>query len=456
MQTVIPKRTQNLILFLGIIFLFCTVSLFATNTVFMVSNEIYHGVSIGDIAVGGLTLVEAEAKLLQAFSAQIVQPAITIEYEGATWKIMAQDIDLSINAAGLAQQAYETGRTGNIFYQLKERYLTVNQGSIIPMSINYNKDKLNRILAEIAASIDREPRNAAIQYEGATLHILSETVGLKVEVSATLTDIHNQLNSKLTSLVPLQVSQHFPVIRDSDLIEIDGLVASYTTQFDSKDVNRSQNILLAAKSIHGILVKSGQEFSFNTQVGSRLAQNGYKEAPVFIEGKLVPDFGGGVCQVSSTLYNAVLLADMEVIERTPHFRPPGYVPLGQDATVADNLLDFRFKNSGTSNIYIASEVFGNQLTIFVFGKRRIDSPEVRIFAADTKIIEPNTIIKQDPNLELGKQLIESEGQKGFFVTTYRVKSINGHEIKREFLASDEFKSVDHIIRVGTKIKAPTK
>jgi len=451
-----PKRTQNLILFLGIIVLFSTVSMFATNTAFMVTNEVYHGVVVGDIPVGGLTLEEAEIKLSSAFQERVKQPVIFIEYKNTKWPIMASDFDLSIDAKALSEQAYSIGRTGNIFYQIKERYLTVNRGVQIPFALNYDTQKLTTIINNVARNVDRDPQNASIRYENTTVQIIPEIIGLKVEVAKALSDSVKYINEKLGSNVPLPVSELLPNIVSSDLENINALISSYTTQFDSMDRNRSENILLAAKSIHGTLVKAGQEFSFNTNVGPRLAQNGYKEAPVFIEGKLVPDFGGGVCQVSSTLYNAVLLADMTIVERTPHFRPPGYIPLGQDATVADNLLDFRFKNLTASNIYIASETIANQLTILVFGKLNHNPPDIRVLTGENKVIEPNTIIKQDPMLELGKQVVESEGQKGFYVTTYRVKYVNNQEIKREFLAADEFKPVDHIIRIGTKILKPTK
>jgi vancomycin resistance protein YoaR len=423
----------------------------------MVTNKIYHGITIGNIPLGGLTPQEAEDRLNSSFQALSNQPVITLEHQGTTWPIRVQDIDLRIDASALAKQAFSVGRTGNIFYQLKERYLTINRGYHIPLAVAYNNEKLNTIILEIAKSLDRPPQNASLIYDESQISVIPETIGLKLDTKKLSAEISNQLNRELISSMPLPITELPPSIRNPDLSHIDGLIASYSTQFNSNDMNRSQNILLAAKSIQGTLVKAGEEFSFNNNVGPRLAQNGYKEAPVFIEGKLVPDFGGGVCQVSSTLYNAVLLADMAIVERTPHFRPPVYVPLGQDATVADNLLDFRFKNSTPFNIYITSEIVGNQLTISVYGKTQAIGPTIKIVASDQRTLEPNTIIKQDPALEQGKQLVEVEGQKGFLVTTYRVRtSSNGQEVSREFLAADEFKPVDYIIRVGTKSPRPTK
>ncbi|MCX7779687.1 MAG: VanW family protein [Negativicutes bacterium] len=439
-----------MILFFGIILFFSMVSFFATSTAFMVTNEIYHGVVIGDLPVGGLTPAEAEAKIRASFQALSNKPLVMLEYNGSRWALMTADIEFQINAARLVQEAYAVGRTGNILQQLKERYITLNRGSQIPLAVTYDARKLHTIVNGIAQQIERAPRNAALRFEGSHPILVPEEIGLQLDTEKLLTDIALRINNQPGSLLPLPVSEIAPAIRNFDLAGIDTLIASFSTEFDSSDINRSQNIYLAAKSISGALVKAGQEFSFNTLVGPRLAHNGYKEAPVFIEGKLVPDYGGGVCQVSSTLYNAVLLADMMIIERTPHFRPPLYVPLGQDATVADNLLDFKFKNTSSGNIYINCETQGNHLTVFIYGQYKNRAVDIRIVSGDKKEIEPATIIKQDPELELGKQVVEVEGQKGFQVATYRVKLKNGQEIQRELLAFDEYKPVDHIIRVGTK------
>ncbi|WP_425060975.1 VanW family protein [Sporomusa carbonis] len=451
MQTPTSKNA-NIILFLIIITLFSSVSMIAANIAFMVADEIYQGVTVGDIHVGGLSVAQAEQVIASQFKERTAKAPITLIYKDQKWPIAAQDIGLSIQADKLAQQAYAVGRTGNIIYRLKERYLAVNQGHSLPLTVYYNQDKLYQILATIAKSIDCQPQNATVKSAGkSNIEIVPEVIGRKVDLAKTMAEVNANLNTKLTFTLDIFVDEIIPAVVAHDLEHIDGIIASYTTQFDPWDQNRTQNVLLAAKSINGILVRSGEVFSFNNIVGLRLAKYGYKEAPVYINGVLVPDWGGGVCQVSSTLYNAALLADLSIEERTAHFRPPGYVPLGQDATVADDQLDFKFKNTLPQNIYITSEVFGNQLVVNIFGKHMENSAEIYVVAADKKVLEPNTIIKQDPDLELGKEVVETEGQKGFQVSTYRIKKIDGKIVKKEFLASDEFLPVDRIVRVGSKI-----
>lgn len=443
-------RRANLILFLGLIIAFSIISFVAANTAFIVTNEIYSGVSVADIPLGGLPVKEAEVKIRERILTRMSQP-IQLHYKDKTWPISLEEINVAIDASSLAQKAYEIGRTGNIFHQLQERYLTVNRGYTIPIAVTYDTAKLELILQFIAQSLDTNAQNATLSYNGSDVTVIPEVIGRKLDINKTVTEFTTQLNNQLNFSVSLVVDEINPVIYAADLSSIDSLITSYTTQFDAFNTNRAENIRLAARSINGTLVKQGDTFSFNHNVGLRLAEYGYKEAPVFIEGKIVPDWGGGVCQVSSTLYNAVLLADMNIEERTSHFYPPGYVPIGQDATVADNLLDFRFKNLTEGNIYIKSEVSDNQLTIYILGKQLENRPNIQVIATDTKVIEPKTIIKQDMTLDLGKQITEVEGQKGFHVTTYRIKSgRDGKEINRELLANDEFKAIDKVIRVGTK------
>ncbi len=449
MNGTIKQRAKNIIFFVSIIILFSLTGFIATNAALDVCDTIYDGIFIGDIPVGGLSIDEAKNKI-NNLKNQTVNSSISLTFKTQTWSIDTKDIDLDIDADSLVQQAYNIGRIGNVAKRLQERYIVVNQGYTIPLALHYNHTKLQGVLNGIADIIYSRPQNASLKYQNSNITIQSEKNGYKVDVEKTWADLTAIINIHIPFTLELTVNEIPPQISSKDLIGIDSLLSIYTTQFDPDNQNRSKNISLAAQNTNNILVRPGEIFSFNKNVGERLAENGYKEAPVFIDGKLVLDWGGGVCQVSSTLYNAALLADMGIEERTSHFHPPAYVPLGQDAAVADNLLDFRFKNTTDHNIYITTEALNKAIVVQIFGKNNPIPSDIQIIGTNKKVLEPNTIIKQDPTLELGKQIVEYEGEKGFQVTTYRIKVANGKEIKREHLAYDEFKAEDKLVRIGTK------
>jgi vancomycin resistance protein YoaR len=168
----------------------------------------------------------------------------------------------------------------------------------------------------------------------------------------------------------------------------------------------------------------------------------------------VPDWGGGVCQVSSTLYNAALLSGLEIVERLNHMRPPDYVPLGRDATVVDNFIDFRFKNNLSHHIFITSTIWGGRITVNIYGKVLPNVPEYDVISRYERSIPHRTIVKNDSTLFVGEKKIKERGADGLIITTYRVEKVDGKVVKQEKLATDDFMPLHRIELVGTKPLPP--
>lgn len=172
-------------------------------------------------------------------------------------------------------------------------------------------------------------------------------------------------------------------------------------------------------------------------------------APVILDGKLVPDWGGGVCQVSSTLYNAALLADLDIVDRSNHGRAIGYVPLGFDATVVDGLIDFKFKNNLKNAVMIYSQITDDELIFAILGNVKDAPPPIELDYVVHKVIEPVEIKQPDPTLEVGKEVVDESPQRGFRVSTYRIRTINGKQ-SSQLLATDDYDPVNRIVKIGTK------
>lgn len=431
-----------------------------------VSDRIFYGVAVEDIPLGGHTVQEARAKLEQAIQTKLAKKAlIRITYNDKAWNVMPNEIDFQIDFEKTAQKAYEIGRKPSFLQSLWERLGSAHNGITLPYEMTYNQDKLKAIIWQIGLETASETKDASIEFENGTISITPEIIGQKLNHE----DLFNKLNQKLSALsvpfhIELPIETALPKVTKTDLESIDTVLAVYSSNFNQSNTNRSENIRIAAHSINHLLLRPDQIISFNDLVGLRIAEAGFKEAPVIIEGKTVPDIGGGVCQVSSTLYNSILLADMKPIERTPHFHPLGYVPIGLDATVADNLLDFKFKNTLSKNAYVITKISNGTLTVIILGNSSNLSKEtITVTAKIDKTLEARTITKYDANLPAGKRIIAEPGLTGYVVSSYRIKSINNQEVSRELLYVDEYSPEDEVVIWGTKAaeepapaKAPDK
>jgi vancomycin resistance protein YoaR len=250
-----------------------------------------------------------------------------------------------------------------------------------------------------------------------------------------------------------------PVVTDEPKVTVDSLRQAgivvmqsiFSTRFNTDDVKRSTNVRLAAEKINGQLLQPGQTFSFNETVGPRDKVSGFQEAMEFFDGELVPGIGGGICQVSSTLYNAALLANLDIKERLNHAKPLGYIGLGRDATVAYGVLDFKFVNTSNSPVMLVCEISGDTLYAAVFGREKIRET-IDIYITEVKEIPPVTVKKPDPQLLVGETKTENKGAPGYDLKVFRVVSLGGKVIKREFLSKDQYMADNIIIKVGIKPK----
>ena len=224
------------------------------------------------------------------------------------------------------------------------------------------------------------------------------------------------------------------------------ILATHTTYFNANASKRTQNIKVAAKKIDNTIIKAGEIFSFNKIVGPRTKKRGFKEAIEIVNNKYVTGVGGGVCQVSSTLYNSVLLSGLKIIERENHSRPVNYVPLGRGATVYYDLIDFKFKNNFSNPLMIMAKVVNDQLTITLLGTD--PGINVEVITSSPEIIDPKVIKKADKQLKKGNEKIIQDGEVGYKVTTRRIIKSGSKTIENRLISKDVYPPVNKIIKVN--------
>ncbi len=228
------------------------------------------------------------------------------------------------------------------------------------------------------------------------------------------------------------------------------LLAEYETKFNEQQLNRSQNIKIATTKINGTVVLPGEIFSYNDTVGYRTETDGFKLAPMYIGGKLVDGIGGGVCQVSSTLYNAVLCANLEVIERKSHQFLPAYIEVGRDATVADGYIDFKFKNTRKYPIKIICSAQNGVVKVKIYGRKQDTEYDIKIQTVLKGVKPYKTIYEYNRNVKKGENIVAQKGKNGYECKVYKVISLNGEIISKSLISTDTYNVMNEIIIIGTK------
>ncbi|MDT8902721.1 VanW family protein [Anaeroselena agilis] len=414
----------------------------------LVGGGVYEGVAVEGVAVGGLGRDEL-GQLLAAWRQEYHSRHVVVYYGDTAFRLDAASIDYDLDVEATAEEAWAYGRRGSWGERLKNIGAARREGYRIPLRVRYNENKLAALLEAWREAIDRPPRNAALSLEKGG--IVPQEQGRRLDVAAVKPLVLKALHAGDANL-PLPVTPLYPDVTVADLRQtgIKELWSSFTTAFDPADANRTANIRLSARRINGHIVYPGETFSFNQVVGPRDREHGFKEALEIVDGEFVPGIGGGVCQVSSTLYNAVLLANLTVVERSNHSKPLGYVGLGRDATVVFGALDFKFANNTGSPVVIMAETAKNRLTVGIVGREPL-AVAVELLSADRQVIPPAVVKKQDPGLFLGETKVDKQGKPGYEVTTLRVVSAGGRELKREVLTKDRYQPENTIVKVGTKL-----
>jgi vancomycin resistance protein YoaR len=241
-----------------------------------------------------------------------------------------------------------------------------------------------------------------------------------------------------------------PKVTYALLSQIDGELGGFATTYAVGD--RGDNIHLATSHINGTLLLPGDVFSYNRVVGPRVESAGFKQAPVIIHGQLKPGIGGGICQVSSTLFNAVLKSDLKIVQRSHHAFPVHYLPPGRDATVVDGALDFKFQNNTPAPVYVSAYAHGGVLSFALFGKRT-PGRTVSLVQGRKTVGDIPTDTETDPTLPAGRRTIKEPGHPDINVTWYRVVRENGQVVSREPIHT-HYTAIAETVLVGTKPRRP--
>lgn len=250
--------------------------------------------------------------------------------------------------------------------------------------------------------------------------------------------------------IPLTITKPKITINDIGSEAFPDKLSSFTTRYDPGAKDRNTNLQLACQKLNNKVILAGETFSYNKTLGERTIAAGYKNAKVYENGQVVDGIGGGICQISSTLYNAVLLANLEITERRNHQFVTSYLPAGRDATVVYGMTDFKFKNTRKYPVKIKASVSGGVASIGIYGIKEENEYTFSFETRTISTIPTSTRYIEDPTLPVGTEKIKQKGANGLKTETYITKMLNGKIISKTLLSRDTYDAMQKIILKGTK------
>ncbi|MBP3256037.1 MAG: VanW family protein [Clostridia bacterium] len=311
--------------------------------------------------------------------------------------------------------------------------------------INRSPSEIN--IEKIYNEIHKEVQNAYISQDPTEVHPEVNGVDFDISIEEAKKSLEEE---KEEYIIPLKITLAEVTLDDIGKEAFPNLLGKFSTTYNVENENRSTNLKLAAEKIDGTIVLPGEEFSYNKVVGQRTIAAGYKEAAVYSGGKVVDGIGGGICQISSTLYNAVLYANLEVTERSNHRFLTSYVEAGRDATVSWGTLDFCFENTRNYPIKVVTSVKYGVVTAEIYGTYEEKEYEIEIQNDLDEVLEYETTYVKDYTLDEGIEEVKQNGSNGAISTTYKITKYNGAEVSREILSSDTYSPLEKIVKKGMK------
>lgn len=481
------NKKTNIPLILGIIFISLILIIFIVFlgvTAFISSTDkIITGIKIKGVDVSGLTKESAITRITEDFNKNLPTNVTLIHGEYET-QLNMNDMGVNFNIEKLVDEAYQEGRSGNIFSNMFTILGTMVSPKNIGLDISINNEQTTNLLNDISTKLPDTVVQSSYYVDGDNLIITKGKTGVVVDTESTINNIKNKINdlSYTNNKVELITISKEPDSIDIDKIHseiykqpIDAyyttnpyvvhphengvdfnisideakamlneqkdeytiplkytapnvttnmigkeafpdLLSEFSTKYSSSNKNRTTNLKLAAGKIDGTVLMPGETFSYNTVVGERTIEAGYKEAAMYQDGKVVDGLGGGICQISTTLYNAALYANLEIVDRSNHMFIPSYSDAGRDATVVYGAIDFKFKNSRNYPVKIMFSVSGGVAKCEIYG------------------------LKENPDYDVEiSSKITQKTSKTIKSVTYKTVRQNGQVISSEIINRDTYK-----------------
>jgi vancomycin resistance protein YoaR len=445
------KLAKCLSLLAGILLAMMLVTVLALGLAarqFREGNTIAPNVFIQGVPVAGMQTSQAEQVILINRAARLPKET-QLRYPSGSAKASPERLGARLLLKKAVAEAQRVGREGGLLSLVVTQVNLRRQGVNINVGTHVNPDVTETYLVDLAGQIQRPPRNADFKVLGEKVKVIPGESGRQLDVAASRARLVEALADPTLPAADLVVITQPPTIQESDLKHLEVVLATYSTRYRTWQQNRTHNLKLAVGNLSRAVVMPGASLSLNERIGPRLSERGYRAAPIFINGEIEPSTGGGVCQVATTVYNAALLAGLDILERHHHSRPVNYAPSGRDATVYWGVYDLRIRNNLQHPILLLGKIADGSLTVTILGSRA-DRHDVEIIRSGVASLSFGAKEVPDPELKPDERVVEKKGRNGARVTVTRIVKRGDKLVKQERLHTDVYAPQTEVIRVGPK------
>ena len=422
-------------------------------------KTISEGVYIGQIDLSGMTAEEAK-NTVDSFVNDLKQRVVTFgAVDDHYVAITVGDLNLTWTNPGVIEEAVGLGKEGNIVQRYKALQDLKHGKKVYELTLDVDKSMIQTIMQEQCAEYDIPAVNATLKRENGVFTIVEGQTGLSVNVDESVNKIYDYLTKGWDyqdASIDLVIVETIPKGNEDDLAKVKDVLGTFTTSYTTSSSARSKNVENGCRLINGITLYPGEEFSTYESIKPFTEANGYYPAGSYLNGKVVESIGGGICQVSTTLYNAVLLSELEVTERHNHSMIVSYVDPSMDAAIAESAgKDFKFKNNSNYPIYIEGTTANKKISFTIYGmEERSSDHRVKYVSEVLKVTPPDSeIIVQDASQPIGSVIVES-AHIGYTAQLWKVVEENGEEISREVINKSTYKMSPRSATVGTATDNP--
>lgn len=423
-------------------------------------GNIKDNIYIGDLNVSGLTYNQA-VKTVDDYIFDLSAKEFTfVSVNDNKETVNARDLGIYWANKDVVKEAMTFGKNGNLIAQYKEVCDLQREKKVLPLQIGFEKESVLNIINKQGHLYNQEASEAVITRENGQFKITTPGVsGIQVDVDGSVSEVMSKLSNwdGNDQVFQLKVKEMKPRADEESLAQLTDVIGTYTTGFKTSNADRSGNVRTGCKHVNGTLLYPGEQFSMYETVSPFTEENGYYMAGSYLNGQVVESLGGGICQVSSTLYNAVIRAELQVDERYPHSMIVTYVDLSSDAAIAGTYKDFKFTNNYDTPIFIEGYTTEDKhITFNIYGKEtRPSNRTIEFESVETSKTEPTEEkIVADSSHPIGYISTQS-AHIGYTGELWKIIKVDGVETDRIKLNKSTYNASPRTATVGIAADDPS-